>query len=334
MGNPSVALLLPAASFGDVQPVGEGRHARFTVHAGGVRARAIAFGVSGGRLPVVADEPVDASFALTRTTWNGAVEARLRLLSARPSAPGAIDVLGEPASFLDAALAELDAPLDPWPPPAPPVQRIVLDRCGRGIAGTLADLVAAGDPVLAVCADAPRRARALAGRLGGFALCSYAGLERDPSPSVGFPHLFALDPPAHEHQAKLLAGGAPGGFAHLGWGEPELGFAREHHEHEYGLRAALGALYRALRDHGAAADEDLERLLRGDTGRPRTAVMAGRALRVLLELELLALDRGTPAVTLAPARRTDLERSPAFRAYRRRGEDGRRYLSDATARAA
>jgi len=334
MGNPSVSLLLAAASFADPQPVGEGRHARFTVHAGGVRARAIAFGVSGGRLPVAVDEPVDATFALTRATWNGAVEARLALLSARPSAPGSIDVVGEPESFLDAALAELDAPLEPWPSAAPLVQRVVLDRRGHGIAGTLADLVATGDHVLAVCADASRRARALAGRLGGFALCSYDGLERHAVASGTFPHVFALDPPAHQHQANLLAAGGPEDFAHLGWGEAELGFARETHEHEYGLRAALAALYRAFRDHGAAAGEDLERLLHGDTVRPRSAAMAGRALRVLLELGLLALEPGSLVVTLASARRTDLERSPAFRAYRRRGEDGRRYLSEATARAA
>jgi single-stranded-DNA-specific exonuclease len=332
--NPPVRLLVPAASFADPHPMGEGRHARFTVHAGGVRARAVAFGVPGGRLPVAVDEPVDASFALTRATWNGAVETRLELSSARVSAPGGIEVLGERAGFLDAALAELEAPLDPWPPPAPPSERTVLDRRGHGIAGTLGDLVAAGDPVLAVCADTGPRVRVLAGRLGGFALCAYAALERDPSLSARFPHVFALDPPGHDHQAKLLAAGRPGGFAHLGWGEPELGFALDNHEHEYGLRATLAALYRALRDHGTAAGADLERLLRGDPGRPRSAAMAGRALRVLVELGLVVLDETTSAVTVAPARRTDLERSPAFRAYRRRGEDGRRYLRNATARAA
>ncbi|MDQ6749215.1 MAG: single-stranded-DNA-specific exonuclease RecJ [Actinomycetota bacterium] len=334
IGNPPVRLLLPAARFADPQAVGEGRHARFTVHAGGVRARAIAFGVAGGRLPVAVDAPVDASFALTRTTWNGAVECRLQLLTARPSAPGSIELLGEPAGFLESALAELDAPLDPWPPRAPSEQRIVLDRRGGGIAGTLADLVGSGDPVLAVCTDARRRAGALSGRLGGFAVCSYAALERDPTLGARFPHVFALDPPTHDHQARLLRAGGPGGFAHLGWGEPELGFARENHEYEYGLRATLAALYRALRDHGEAGGRELERLLRGDPRRPHSAAMAGRALRVLLELDLVSLDRGTPAVAVPPARPTDLERSTAFRAYRARGEDGLRYLRGATARAA
>ena len=334
MGNPEVRLLVPVASFADPQPVGEGRHARFTLHSGGVRARAIAFGAPGGRLPVAVDTPVDAALALSRSAWNGLVEARIELRSAWTSAPRPVAVVGEPDDFLAAALDELDAGLEAWPPDTQAGGRTVLDRRGCGIAGTLGDLLASGEPVLVVCADARRRARALEGRLGGFSLCSYAALERDPSLDSAFLHLYALDPPAHEHQADLLAAGRADGFAHLGWGEPELGFARQSHEHDYGLRSTLAALYRALRACGGAAGEDLERVLRGEPAPGRSARQAGRALRVLLELGLVAIDRERRTVTLHPARRTDLERSPAFRAYRRRAEDGRRYLSGATARAA
>ena len=334
MGNPPVRLLVPAAELADPQPVGEGRHARFTLHAGGVRARAIAFGASGGRLPVPAGDPVDACFALSRTTWQGAVEARLELTGARASAADPIEVLGEPASFVDAAMAELERPLAPWPSTVAPTRRTVLDWRGCGIAGTLGDLVGTGDTVLVLCADARRRARVLAQRLGGFALCSHLALERDPSLAAGFAHLFALDPPAYEHQALLLTAGRHEDFAHLGWGEAELGFARQSHEHEHDLRAAMAAIYRALRAAGGARGQDLERTLQGDPRRPRSAAAAGRALRVLLELGLLTLAGSGPAVSVASARRTDLERSSAFRAYRRRREDGRRYLSSATARAA
>ena len=41
---------------------------------------------------------------------------------------------------------------------------------------------------------------------------------------------------------------APDAFTHLAWGAAELRFAQQIHEQEYGLRASLAALYRALRD--------------------------------------------------------------------------------------
>ena len=45
IGNPAPVLLVPAATFTDPRAMGEGRHVRFTVNAGGARARAVAFGV-------------------------------------------------------------------------------------------------------------------------------------------------------------------------------------------------------------------------------------------------------------------------------------------------
>ena len=43
----------------DVRPMGEGKHARFTVESDGVHARAVAFG-NGGRLGVAEGEPLSA----------------------------------------------------------------------------------------------------------------------------------------------------------------------------------------------------------------------------------------------------------------------------------
>ena len=335
VGNPAPVLLVPAATFTDPRAMGEGRHARFTVHAGGARARAVAFGVAGGRLPVATDEPVDATFALRRRTWNGAVEPQLQLRSARGCAPAGIDLVGEPSDWMAGALDELDAALEPWPPAVPASGRAVHDRRDRGIAGCLGALAASGEPVLAVCADAPRRARALAGRLGGFALCSYAALEREPEIADSYPHVFALDPPAHAHHERLLAAGRRGMHAHLGYGHPELRFARSAHEHEYGQRELLATLYRALRDRSGAAGGELEALLRGDAERPRSAAAAGRGLRVLAELGLVAVDPGGRSVSVpAAVGRTALEHSTAFCAYERRYEDGVRWLSGAAARAA
>jgi hypothetical protein len=67
---------------------------------------------------------------------------------------------------------------------------------------------------------------------------------------------------------------------------------------------------------------------------PRPAALAGRILRVLAELQLVSLDPIGRALTVPPAERTTLELSTAFRAYQQRYEDGRRFLSEVTARAA
>ena len=104
------------------------------------------------------------------------------------------------------------------------------------------------------------------------------------------------------------------------------------HELEYGLRASLVALYRSLRHRGRVAGEELEHLLRGDGPHGRSARLAGRLMRVLAELELVSLDRDLPALALAGAAPTALERSPAYRVYAKRYEDGQRYLSSANHR--
>lgn len=332
-GNREPSLLLPAARLADPVPMGEGKHMRFTVHGGGHRARAVAFGSS--RLPVDPEVPADATFTLERNRWNGAVEARLVLRTARPCEPRPIDVLGEPARWIDGVLAEFDAPLDPLPEPATPdaeAGRRLVDRRGCGLAGTIAAVVAGGERVLVVCADAALRRRGLEGRLGGFALCSWAALERVPGLADPYPHLVALDPPVLTRHEALLRKGA--GCAHLAWGDPELRFAQQIIELEYGLRAPLAALYRTLRDAGGAEGEELEGRLRGDAQRPRPYTLAGRLLRVLEELSLVSLDRDRLAATVPAARRTALERSAAFRAYDQRREEAHRFLERATARAA
>jgi hypothetical protein len=103
------------------------------------------------------------------------------------------------------------------------------------------------------------------------------------------------------------------------------------HELEYGLRTSLADLYRRLRQRQRAAGEELERLLRGDGQHGRPARLAGRLIRVLAELELVSLDRDLPALMIAGEVRTALDRSPSYRAYTARYEDGRTYLSSARA---
>ena len=356
-GNPSARLLVPGARFDDVRAMGEGRHARFSVRSGGGRAGAVAFGL-GGALPVACGVPVDATFRLERNAWRGAVEPRLVLRQAQESIGTPIEILGEPPEYVAAVLQELDGPVAAvartrsGERAARQPRRTVLDRRGESPLAVLADALAAdafaadafagagsaltsGGSVLAVCADVPRRLEGLSTRTGGFSLCSYHALEREPALADRFAHVVALDPPAGVGARDALCARpevAAAGYVHLSWGEAELRFAEQMHELEYGLRASLVTLYRSLRDLGRAAGGELERLLRGDGPHGRPARLAARLIRVLAELELVSLDRDLPALAIAGAAPTALERSPAFRVYSQRYEDGRRYLSSEKAR--
>jgi single-stranded-DNA-specific exonuclease len=92
--NPPVSLMLADAVFSDVRPMGEGKHARFTVASRGARARAVAFG-TGGRLladlrSAAGDGPaprqpgaLEATFTLEVNEWNGVSEPRLVLRRAQ-----------------------------------------------------------------------------------------------------------------------------------------------------------------------------------------------------------------------------------------------------------
>lgn len=343
MGNPGVNLLVPGALLTDVRSMGEGKHARFTVESGGARCRAVAFGCD-GRLPVPAETPADATFRLERNSWNGAVEPRLRLRHAAPSAPAPIALLGEPPAdgWLAAVLGAGEASVAAAEPPAdgslaaggataagsaPPGARTVLDRRADGAVAVLADLVLSGEAVLAVCADVPRRIAGLASRVGGFALCSHAALVRDPLLAAPFAQLVVLDPPIGAEQDAALRAAAPAATTHLTWGPAELRFAEQIHTQEHDVRASLVPLYRALRDHGSAAGEELERLLRGDGAHGRSATLAGRLVGILEELGLVSLDRDLPALTVLDAERTELERSATYRAMTKRYEDGLQWLA-------
>jgi single-stranded-DNA-specific exonuclease len=207
----------------------------------------------------------------------------------------------------------------------------VRDRRGCGIAATIMALVAGGEPVLVVTASAQRRARHLQGRLGGFALCSWDELQRSADRADEFAHVVALDPPILAAHERALARAASGRTAHLAWGSPELRFTEDVLAHDIVSRQALGALYAALRD---APGAPLEQVLRGPSAAERTAVHAGRLLRVLVELRLVELDVATGAWHLPASEHTELERSAAYLFYGDRLQEARTWLSRASARAA
>jgi single-stranded-DNA-specific exonuclease len=168
----------------------------------------------------------------------------------------------------------------------------------------------------------------MSGRVGGFAVCSWAALEDDPELARDFAHVVAVDPPRAPSLLALLEHPSAPCRAHLAWGPAELRFARRIHQWDFALRDPLTALYRALRGAGEVRGEALESALRGEGPQPRSAALAGRLVRVLSELDLVVLDREGMGLRLTetPAR-TALERSAAFQAYHRRLEDGLRFLT-------
>ena len=183
MGNPGVSLLVPAALLADPRPMGQGRHVAFSLAAGGARSRCVRFG-DGSTLPAEPGEPVDAAVRLEVNRYNGSTEPRLILRASRCCA-APIDVIGEPNG--KPALRESDRDLAAGPrrlatrgarcrgaAPTGRLRRAARDARGSGVAGLIGDLVASGDDVLVVTAHAPHRARALEGRVGGFALTSWA----------------------------------------------------------------------------------------------------------------------------------------------------------------
>jgi single-stranded-DNA-specific exonuclease len=180
MGNPAVRLLLPGARLAELRPMGEGKHARFTIASAGVRARAVAFGVGTSLAETVGSGQPDpgrrhdVTARLEVNEWGGAVEPRLVVNAVHPLAEcedatraGCSDCVCRARSerWWQAVFEELAAPLERLPAPAPRGgrERTVLDRRGRGALGTLSELLSAGEPVLVACADVSRR-RALFAR--------------------------------------------------------------------------------------------------------------------------------------------------------------------------
>ena len=252
-GNPEPQLLVPSAQLRELRPMGEeGRHSRFELHSGVGRAQGVAFGIN-GRLAGIEGEPVDATVRLELDRWNGAVQPRVVLRDVYPHAAasaseddpateagcGADGCPGAGDDWWRRLREELDR--DPGALPAGVADglasaggqsRELVDRRGGAVIAAVAELVSSGASVLALCADASRRARlaaraadprrfggeaagiaccrcpdrALDGVLGaladpieplgpGLVLADWASLAQRPMSARGFEHVVAVDPP-------------------------------------------------------------------------------------------------------------------------------------------
>ena len=334
-GNPRPKLLIPSARIEDVRSMGEdGQHARCRLVGSGGHARAVAFRTAARSLEPAAQQRSHAVVSLELNEWMGTVEPRLVLRAVCPCSDGDLVVLDD--DFWPAFREELAAALDPVPVPAAGA-RTVCDRRGAGFAALATDLSSTGESTLIVSADVSRRRRAIEQVVAVTAPCALTAWERfcrRPALAERYTHVVALDPPTcRDHQAALEH--APGdGFVHLAWGAAEVSFARALAARELNLRTELAALYRELRAAGEVQGDELAELLRGDGPYPRSPRECARLLRVLSDVELVALDLDGPSCRVVEAARTDLERSPAYLAYRQRSEQAPAYLDGCLSQAA
>jgi single-stranded-DNA-specific exonuclease len=324
MGNPGVRLLVPSAQVRDVRPMGEGKHARFSLYSGAHRALGVAFGRSS--LGVGGDEPVDATVRLEVNRWNGAVEPRVVLRELYPRQADRASVEAE--VWWERFEAELTADLDEWPAaevnPARHKRRVVSNN--NAPAAVVGELASCGESVLALVADAGLCSGVVC---DGAVVVDYAELEHCSDLADGFDHVVLVDPPPFAHLERLASRSTKaGGYLHRVWGDPEWRRACGALGDQLARRPALIALFRDLRDAGEASGEALLEALRGGDDNPRGPDAAARCTRVLAELGLLVgtPDRGRGTVGVVSSEGTDLERSAAFRAYSARYEEGRRFL--------
>ena len=371
MGNPGVRLLVPSARVSDVRTMGEGKHARFSLHSGAHRALGVAFGRSS--LGVEDEDVLDASVRLELNHWNGSVEPRVVLRELHPlEEPEAEEPVlphacaGDEAAWWSRFEAELST--DSAGESARESDMRTLTRTGKGqrrvVDGNapatvvVAELVSSGAGVLAVCADASRRAALANGATGlarfnggaaliachrcgdeeigrlvgrassGLALTDYAALERRPELAAAFEHVVLVDPPrGEEDQLRASSPCEEGGFLHAPWTEAEVEFAAQILAEQWATREGVAATYRALRQTGDARGKRLREALAGSGNHPLCPEASARRFRVLRELGLLqgSPQGGAGVVRVVSSVRTDLQRSAAFRAYSAQLSEAQRF---------
>jgi single-stranded-DNA-specific exonuclease len=336
MGNPGVRLMVPSARVSDVRTMGQGKHARFSLHSGAHRALGVAFGRSS--LGVEDDDPVDAAVRLEVNHWNGSVEPRVVLRELYPLEDQGEEPGPEQGLALHACACE-DA--EWWQRFEAELARDLDEGSGSGLGGlspqgrqtpqggtprslirgtasvtvTIAEVVSSGAGVLAVCADASRRAALAAGATGlarfnggagrvacsrcggaaldailakadgGLALVDYAVLRRSPGVAQRFEHVVLVDPPSsaavEQLAAQPRAGDDEHGDAREVRAEPAPGFlhvAWTDAEREFAL--AVCDEQHASREAVAAVFRSLREA--GEVGgRELRAALAGGGARVL-----------------------------------------------------
>ena len=341
MGNPGPRLLVPSGRLREVRPLGEeGKHSRFQLESGAGRALGVAFGMN-GEISKREDQALDLSIELEVDRWNGAEQPRVVVRELYPLA-SPMSEEAKPAPCGD----HCPAPAPEWwerlereltrvaegrpgalldVRPAESGRREAIDRRGGAAVASLAELISSGEPVLAICADAARRAklaseaadprrfgaalpRIVCCRCGsegldaalteaptaGLVLADWTSIALRPRAPLAFRHVVLVDPPPSEAlealawaSAEPAFGGSARSYIHLVWGPAETDLAERLFDWEWNLRLAIGEIWRGLAAVGGEAQGlELRSVLAGELAYPRTAELAARCVRVLTELGL------------------------------------------------
>jgi hypothetical protein len=283
----------------------------------------VAFGASARSLAAAGDEANDVAVRLERNRWNGRVEPRAIVRALCPTRPGEVRELGAERPFWERVEQELSRELEPWPAVDGPRVRAIEDRRHDGFAGVAGDLLTSGASLLVAVSDLARRRTALETLVAalapdGLAVASWEDLAAEPELARPFEHLVALDPaPLGPASAASLPAG---GYVHLCWTPSDVDFSLQVWRQALDLRPALAEVWRSLRELPETAGESLATTLRGSARYPRCALLCGRLLRVLSELQLVEYERASDGAScrIIDARRTNLDSSPAYGEYRRR----------------
>jgi len=377
MGNPGPRLLVPSGRLREVRPLGEeGKHSRFQLESGAGRALGVAFAMN-GEISRREDQPLDLSVELEVDRWNGAEQPRVVVRELYPLGPAKETDPGRPcgegcpspeAEWWERLERELSrvaegqpgALLDVRGPPGG--RRAVVDRRGGAAVASLAELISSGESVLAICADAARRARLASSaadprrfgaaqpriaccRCGSESIDSALRSSSEPEPGAGlvlvdwtviglrpeaagrFRHVVLIDPPPSEALESVVQAGH--GFLHLAWGPAETELTERLLGRDWELRAPIAETWRRLAEAGGEAGGELLRsALEGASEYPLTPETAARSVRVLVELGLCewSADRGGATLRVLSSERTDLGRSRAYAACVARHQEAIRFL--------
>ena len=342
MANPGPRLLVPSGRLREVRPLGEeGKHSRFQLESGAGRALGVAFGMN-GEISKREDQALDLSIELEVDRWNGAEQPRVVVRELYPlvsradedpeASPCGDHCPAPDAEWWERLEGELARIADGRPGALLDVRgaesgrRETIDRRGGAAVASLAELISSGEPLLAICADAARRARlaseaadprrfgapkprivccrcgtlsldaALAGSpAAGRVLAGWTALALPPPAPRPFRPGVLIDPPPSEALESLARatpepaaiGGGSASYLHPAWGPAEADLAERLLDWEWNLRAAIREIWRALAGRGGeASGSDLRSVLAGDSAYTRTPELAARCVRVLSELGL------------------------------------------------
>jgi single-stranded-DNA-specific exonuclease len=373
MGNPGPRLLVPSGRLREVHPLGqEGKHSRFQLESGAGRAAGVAFGMN-GEITRREDQALDLSVELEVDRWNGAEQPRVVVRElypldatdgdseSRPCGEGCPSPDAEWWQRLDheaerVAAGQPGPLLDVRAPEGP--RRVSIDRRGGAAVASLAELISSGESVLAICADAARRARLASAaadprRFGAslpriaccrcgsdsldaalresagasLTLVDWTAIALRPDAPRRFEHVVVIDPAPSEALETLAVAGS--GYVHLAYGPAELQLTERLLGREWDLRAEIADIWRALAESGGEAEgAALRAALEGPSDYPRTPETAARCVRVLTELGLCEWlsDRAARALRVLSSERTDLGRSRAYGACIARHQEAIRFL--------